>query len=666
MSLLTLKVLTVDALPPQAPLAVSFGPEGGTLGRDENSTMVLPDRHRRVSRLHATVRVVDGAATLTNASTSLPILIGDRQLDYGDSVALTDGMQIEIGPYLLLAEYPALQAARRVESRPLPDNVLAAAPTSPTDVGAATRTPAGSAAFEAVAGQAPPPSLASVPPAAILPETYDPLLPASTPTNTLLSPLGSQAAAPIEDPFADLLQGLGSSQPAGSVSSPVAPAPGQGLPVDPLAWLGEAPSPSAAAPVPVSPAPSVPSGGLIPEDFNPFDLPSESTRNAFDPLASLVAPPSPAAAALDGGELPPVESLFPPAAPAPRDPLLDAFGSPQMAPAPVADGTLASLTRMEPAIDPLALLTGSQPEQPSAPVADHTPEFAAAFVPPRALGSDPLLGLGGAQPSPGGIPGDPFADWLGGAASPTVATNLSASLQSAAPSRAPVVQPSAPPHSPPVPASEHAPHAAAVMAPVSGDALLNAFLEGAQLPPSALPQGLTPEQMRIIGSLLRSAVGGAIDMLSARAATKRELQASVTIIAVEANNPLKFLPNADVALQQLLGKKMPGFMRADVAMRDAFNDLRAHEIGVIAGTRAALAEVLSKFDPAQLEQRLTRGSVLESLLPAARKARLWEQYVALYDAVRREAEDDFQSMFGRAFVEAYEREVGASKGGMSR
>ena len=166
----------------------------------------------------------------------------------------------------------------------------------------------------------------------------------------------------------------------------------------------------------------------------------------------------------------------------------------------------------------------------------------------------------------------------------------------------------------------------------------------------------------MVGSVLRSATAGAFDMLAARAATKREVQASVTIISVQANNPLKFLPNADAAMLQLLGKKMPGFMRADVAMRDAFDDLRAHEVGVIAGTRAALTEVLGKFDPAVLGEKLAKGSVLESVMPSARKAKLWDMYLERYLQIRREAEDDFQSIFGRAFVQAYERETARIKG----
>jgi FHA domain-containing protein len=124
---------------------------------------------------------------------------------------------------------------------------------------------------------------------------------------------------------------------------------------------------------------------------------------------------------------------------------------------------------------------------------------------------------------------------------------------------------------------------------------------------------------------------------------------------------LKFLVDTDSVLQQLLGKKMRGFMRPDEAMKDAFNDLRAHELGVIAGTRAALSEVLTKFDPAILGERLVRGSFLEMALPAMRKTKLWDLYLERYAQVRREVEDDFQSIFGKAFVAAYEEETARMK-----
>ena len=75
--------------------------------------------------------------------------------------------------------------------------------------------------------------------------------------------------------------------------------------------------------------------------------------------------------------------------------------------------------------------------------------------------------------------------------------------------------------------------------------------------------------------------------------------------------------------------------------------------------------MLGKFDPAVLGDKLTKGSVLESLMPSARKAKLWDMYLERYLQIRREAEDDFQSIFGRAFVQAYELETARIKGDTS-
>ena len=83
----------------------------------------------------------------------------------------------------------------------------------------------------------------------------------------------------------------------------------------------------------------------------------------------------------------------------------------------------------------------------------------------------------------------------------------------------------------------------------------------------------------------------------------------------------------------------------------------AHEVGVIAGMRAALAAVLKRFDPAVLEQRLGKGGLLDSLVPNAREGKLWNLFSERFQEIFREAEDDFQALFGKAFIKAYEEQV---------
>ena len=185
------------------------------------------------------------------------------------------------------------------------------------------------------------------------------------------------------------------------------------------------------------------------------------------------------------------------------------------------------------------------------------------------------------------------------------------------------------------------------------DDLLDALLDGLGAPDLRIEQ-LTPELMRQLGQLLRESTKGTVELLAIRAALKREIRAEVTVIHAKENNSLKFSPNVDVALRHILSPKMGGFMPPVESMRDAFEDLRAHELAVMAGMKAALAGVLQRFDPTALEVRLTRQSPLAGLIPSARKAKLWNLFEGLYKQLASDAQDDFDTLFGKAFVKAYE------------
>ena len=186
--------------------------------------------------------------------------------------------------------------------------------------------------------------------------------------------------------------------------------------------------------------------------------------------------------------------------------------------------------------------------------------------------------------------------------------------------------------------------------------LLAAFLRGLG-PLQQPPMALTPGMMERIGALLRASTEGTLQLLLTRQEFKREVRAQVTMIAAQANNPLKFSPTVDVALAHLLGPGVRGFMPAEAAMRDAYQDLRAHEFGVMVGIRAALANLIDQFSPQALEQTIAAKSALDSVFAANRKAKLWDQFVKLYGAIAQEAEDDFHSLFGKAFLKAYEEQM---------
>ena len=73
--------------------------------------------------------------------------------------------------------------------------------------------------------------------------------------------------------------------------------------------------------------------------------------------------------------------------------------------------------------------------------------------------------------------------------------------------------------------------------------------------------------------------------------------------------------------------------------------------------QVALTTVVSRFDPAKLEKRIEQSTMIESILPAARKARYWELFKTLYGEIAGELEDDFQKAFGAEFARAYREQI---------
>ncbi|MEV4778162.1 type VI secretion system-associated FHA domain protein TagH [Burkholderia sp. LMU1-1-1.1] len=351
-------------------------------------------------------------------------------------------------------------------------------------------------------------------------------------------------------------------------------------------------------------------------------------------------------------QLPMFEPMLPPPAPEPiTAETFDALAGARIldgAAVPVGNDVLA---------DPLGLnlFAGMAPAARAAQHDHVSPELQAYSPPPAASMSIPadydlLADL--QAPAPVAAP-VVAAAWP---AAPLAASPAGA--QPAPPQPSPPPAQAAPPQQAP---AQPSPPPAPVPSSAGGDAVLQALLDGLGLP--HLGSSHTPEQLaRLVGEMLRAATAGTMDVLRARTLTKRESHIDMTMIAPRANNPLKFFPDADSALTQMLGAQIPGYLPPLPAIGGAFDDLKAHELAVIAGMRAALAAVVQRFDPARIEQRLADPGRLDKLLPAGRKARMWDRLVELYGELARDADEDLQRLFGEKFSGAYAQQVERLRG----
>ena len=523
--------------------SVSFGPEGGSIGRADSSTLVLDDPERTVSRVHAQVLCRGDRFFIVDRGSN-PLLCNGHPLGAGNEAALGNGDRLTIGSFELSVQGIGVatqshlpggmpgQTASMADDDPFADLLVGLESPRPQQAAPAPRAAAGQN------GAAPVRS----------PLFEDPMgAPAST--------------APAHDPFADLLGQQASGAPGGRTAEHLS-------------------------------------------DFSDLAIPSSGSSSSLDQLFGL----GPSAGA--------------------GDPL---------ALSPLADPLLQPNTAHS--ADPMVALQ-SQAKSTASARSDHVAALNQAYAPPMALPVSPVS------------VSEDFSDLVASPVARAPEPPAKAVL-----SRVEVGLASAPRQ--PAPAPVAVSPSTAVSSHETGE-LMAAFLRGVGST-HQMPQTMTPELMERIGVILRGATEGTLQLLLSRQEFKREVRAEVTVIGAQRNNPLKFSPTAEVALAHLLGPGIRGFMRPDEAMQDAFNDLRAHQFGVMVGLHAGLAHVLTRFTPEALEKRLTEKTAFDALFSASRKAKLWDQFCALHASISQEAEDDFHNLFGKAFSQAYDEQMARFK-----
>lgn len=472
------------------------------------------------------------------------------------------------------------------------------------------------------------------------------------------------AAGAFDDLFGDGAQGLAGPALVPKLSATSWTAPRAAPAAAAAAWGGPPPAPAWPAPAPppiaAPPRPPVAPSALLDDDWD-FLAPDPKPGND----APALAPASSIGSAMGPGAMDSLDDLFGLGAPSGgADPL---GATPQQAML-IQPNMAAHADPLKSLDRPAGIAQASRSDHVSelntpmslrrAPAPLAAPVAAAAAAPskpPTGLPTGAIFSWddpprdGRVVTLPGRLRGDGVADEVPPA---QVATPTPAPAYAAQAARLPAPAP------PPTQAAASAtPDIPVSPRPASNDAaLIAALLQGLGAPGVRI-ETLSPELMLLIGQLLRESTRGAVELLLARTALKREMRAQVTMIVARENNPLKFSPSVEMALQHLLSPTTPGFMPAASAVRDAFDDLRAHQLGVMAGMKAALDGVLQRFDPQQLEAQLSSRSTLSNLIPSSRKAKLWELFQQLFGQLSSEAQDDFDELFGKAFLRAYEAQL---------
>ena len=296
-------------------------------------------------------------------------------------------------------------------------------------------------------------------------------------------------------------------------------------------------------------------------------------------------------------------------------------------------------------LDPLSKLTGgtaappARPQRPAEVSWNHSSSLSDHFSPPPAL------------PTPAPARG-------GGSVIPENWDRTSFDRSRLQPPAAPPPA-SVPPTQRPIARAAVAPPAPASGAPgAAGRSLFDwdGFLRASGVDPARVP----PETAAVLGSVLRSVVQGLIEVLRARSEIKTEFRMPVTQVKVSENNPLKFAANAEDALGNLLGRRNPAYLAPQEAFEDALDDVRFHQLAMLAGVRAGFDNLMNRFDPAQLQESFERQGKRGGLFGNS-KVTYWDRYAERYEEMAKDRDETFRRLFGEEFARAYEQQLSVLK-----
>ena len=188
-------------------------------------------------------------------------------------------------------------------------------------------------------------------------------------------------------------------------------------------------------------------------------------------------------------------------------------------------------------------------------------------------------------------------------------------------------------------------------------AYLTSFLNAAGLREDDLPREVSPALFEAMGGALRFSLQGMLDILRARSDMKSEFRVMQTTIRTQENNPLKFSINVDEAMRNLFLRQVPGFLPWFQAIESCFKDMSTHELALMAGTQGALQGVLDTLNPEEISRANQSDSALQKVLPATKKAKMWDVFVALHKEAQQEVGQGSEKTFSEDFAAAYEAQL---------
>jgi type VI secretion system protein len=183
------------------------------------------------------------------------------------------------------------------------------------------------------------------------------------------------------------------------------------------------------------------------------------------------------------------------------------------------------------------------------------------------------------------------------------------------------------------------------------------MMECAGLDSTKLPRNEEEEIIAIAGRMIRATAEGLQSALRARTLVKAQFRVAQTTMTASGNNPLKFLPTTQDALEHMFYERPEGYLGPVEATEDGFSDLRAHQTAMVKAMQAAFRDLLDRLEPDTLEERFGRMVKRGGWRAQPEKSQYWDMYREAFQSVAGFTDETFAAVVGAKFADAYQREL---------
>ncbi|UXI02678.1 type VI secretion system-associated FHA domain protein TagH [Photobacterium sp. TY1-4] len=160
--------------------------------------------------------------------------------------------------------------------------------------------------------------------------------------------------------------------------------------------------------------------------------------------------------------------------------------------------------------------------------------------------------------------------------------------------------------------------------------IYDSFVKGLGINPSMIPDASNERFWILMGSSLRLLLEGIAETLHSRTEFKQQKRLNQTLFQKTENNPIKYSGTIEDLIHNLFIRESTSFMGPELAIKEAFDDIKEHEKALQAGLEGSIQGILTVLSPKNIKVSSIDEAKWRRKLFTSESKDSWNNYQSVY------------------------------------